>query len=197
MKPLFIVFEGIDGSGTTTISKLISKEINSEWDKEPTDSEIGIIIRGILSEHKPINPITLLQLFIADRANHQDKINKFLKSGKSIVLDRYIPSTLAYQGITFEINDLYNLNKNFIKPDIVFYLDISPEVGMERKKKQKGTLELYEDIDVLKKVYEKYIFSFQFLQKEGWNIYFIDANRSIDEIKKEVLNKLKEFYNAI
>ncbi|HOJ49930.1 MAG TPA: dTMP kinase [Spirochaetota bacterium] len=197
MKPLFIVFEGIDGSGTTTISKLISKEINSEWDKEPTDSEIGIIIRGILSEHKPINPITLLQLFIADRANHQDKINKFLKSGKSIVLDRYIPSTLAYQGITFEINDLYNLNKNFIKPDIVFYLDISPEVGMERKKKQKGTLELYEDIDVLKKVYEKHIFSFQFLQKEGWNIYFIDANRSIDEIKKEVLNKLKEFYNAI
>jgi len=197
LKPLFIVFEGIDGSGTTTISKLISKEINSEWDKEPTDSEIGIIIRGILSEHKPINPITLLQLFIADRANHQDKINKFLKSGKSIVLDRYIPSTLAYQGITFEINDLYNLNKNFIKPDIVFYLDISPEVGMERKKKQKGTLELYEDIDVLKKVYEKHIFSFQFLQKEGWNIYFIDANRSIDEIKKEVLNKLKEFYNAI
>ena len=196
MKPLFIVFEGIDGSGTTTISKLIAEEINAEWDKEPTENEIGVMIRGILLEHKNINPITLLQLFIADRANHQAKIEKTLRDGKTLVLDRYIPSTLAYQGITFEVEDLYKLNKNFKKPDILFYLDISPEEGIKRKKNQKHKLDLYEDVNTLEKVYEKYAYSLQILKKEGWNINIIDANKDIESIKKEVLEKLKGFENG-
>lgn len=189
MAKQFIVFEGIDGAGTTTQSKLLANYYQNQsfWDKEPTDGDFGKIIQKILKEKKEINPITLLQLFLADRAEHQ-KIIKEKKQKEHVILDRYLLSSLAYQGLCFDQEDLYQLNANFTKPDIIFFMDIDPQEGLARKKENK---ELFEEVPILNKVREKYFTAIDLLQQQGWQIEFIDASKNIKDIHQEIIKKLE------
>jgi dTMP kinase len=191
-----IVFEGIDGSGTTTQSRLLHDVLKQDtfWDKEPTEGDIGRMIQEILRQDgESVNPLTLLQLFLADRVEHQKTIEEELKNGNSVILDRYVLSTMAYQGIYFEIPDLYRLNENFIKPDIVFFIDLQPEIGLERKT---GKKELFENLETLNRVREKYFQAIDFLKVKGWNIVLLEGSEPMEKIHDQVIKHLKDLKNV-
>lgn len=187
----FIVFEGIDGSGTTTQSQLLSESDLDLyfWDKEPTDGDIGLLIRQILKDKKDVSPVTLLQLFLADRVEHQKVIFAEIEKGKSVVLDRYILSTMAYQGLYFDKDTLYHLSENFIRPDLIFFMDINPSDALKRKE---GGKELFEELDILTKVRNHYLESVEYLKEKGWNIFTLDASKPKEVLFDEVQKLLKE-----
>lgn len=181
----FVVFEGLDGAGTTTQLDLLAKylkkkKIKTHFTREPTEYLIGGLIKSWLSHDWQSTPECLQLLFTADRAYHLAKeIIPLLKKGVMVISDRYLFSTLAY-GMS-EIKDkdwLFEINRKFILPDITFFLDVSPKICLERIKKDRFSLELFEKEEKLKKVRENYLEIF----KKFKNIYIINSERSIEEV---------------
>ena len=163
-KPLFIVFEGIDGSGKTTLSEMLYKHLSSEGipavqDHEPTEGYWGRLLRNMLRDDSS-KAGELLELFIKDREDDVEKnINPALQNGKSVILDRYYYSNAAYQGAmgippVSIIRE--NQNKNFPKPDRVYLVDISPELALERILRRNIKTEIFEKAKFLEKVREIY-----------------------------------------
>ncbi len=142
----FIVFEGLDGSGKSTQFRQLSDNLEKEnykvvKTKEPTvNLPVGKLIREILYEKDEVREIpgeALALLFAADRIDHiSTKVKPALKENSVVISDRYVYSSYAYQskGMKKEIDLtwLYNINKYAIDPDIVIFLDITPELGQER-----------------------------------------------------------------
>jgi dTMP kinase len=146
--PLFITFEGGEGCGKTFQSralhrKLMHIHVPAVLIHEPGGTPLGEKIRCLLKQRSDlaISPLTELMLFNASRSQLvADVVQPALKSGKNVICDRFSDSTLAYQsygrGLDFNtIEEINRLASRGIKPDITFLLDITPEVGLSRKKK--------------------------------------------------------------
>jgi len=135
---MFIAIEGIDGSGKTTQSKLLARSLKKQGHdvlrtREPTQDNIGVLIRGILKSHAEIDPKALTYLFLADRIEHAKEIQQAIEEGKVVICDRYMLSTLAYQSAQgLDLNWLKDLHKDILKPDLTFLLDVDPRISMER-----------------------------------------------------------------
>lgn len=188
-KPYLIVFEGIDGSGKSTQISIVYellKDKNVKLLREPGSTAIGEKIRDILKSQK-LDPKTQTFLIEASRAH---MIENHLKGFKGIVLlDRFIYSTIAYQGYGFgiDINFLKTLNDfvcDIYTPDIVFLLDIDPMIALERLKREK---DVFENLDFLKRVRNGYLK----LAKE-YNFYTIDASKNMEAITYEIKAILKQ-----
>ncbi len=199
----FVTFEGIDGSGKSTLSKRVFEELERDgYDVvltfEPTDQPIGDIIRfGI---EKEWDPITIAFLFIGDRIEHVKIIKKWLKNGKIVICDRYADSTYAYQGAQLEesmkdsMKWLKNISKNFIiEPDRTFLIDIDPRKSLRRISDRKKLIN-FEREDFLKKVRENYLK----LSNEK-RFLILDGKKSIDELAeiciKDILENDTEPFN--
>jgi len=189
----FIVFEGLDGSGTTTQSELLLKHLKRKNKKayltgEPTSSLIGGLIKSQISGEWKSSPECLQLLFTADRAHHLEKeIIPLLKRRITVICTRYVLSTLAYGNS--EIKDekwLMEINKKFILPDITFLLKVSPKICIRRIKKERFHKELFEKEDKLRKVFKNYL---KFAKKFK-NIYIIDGEKSIKEVFEKIKSKL-------
>ena len=185
----FIVFEGPDGSGTTTQANLLFKYLKKQGKKvfltgEPTRSLIGGLIEGQISGDWQSSPECLQLLFTADRAHHLEKeIIPLLKKGITVICTRYILSTLAYGNL--EIKDekwLIEINKKFIWPDITFLLKVGPETCIQRIKKERFHKELFEKEEKLKKVLKNYLK----FAKRFKNIYIIDGEKPIKEVFQDI-----------
>jgi dTMP kinase len=137
---MFIVFEGADGSGKTTIAKQLAEKYNGIYTCEPTDPEVSK-----LSE------------FIEDRKQHDVQIKKWLKEGKVVVCDRYKYSTLVYQQFEgYKVEELIELNRDSLIPDLTIILDYPVETLMERIKNRGKPLSKYEIPENLKIITELY-----------------------------------------
>jgi len=199
VKGIFIVLDGLDGSGKSEMMIQLSDYL-SKNDKykvlvtrEPTDSRYGKEIRSILTSEKDpqINGQKLLGLFIKDREYHlKNTIAPFLNKlggGVNIVIcDRYYYSTIAFQASQgLDIKMLRELNKEFLKPDVAFILDINPDIALERIKGRKK--EKFEQLEFMNKLRGKFLEMPRLLKD---NIKIIDASKDKDtvfnEIKKEV-----------
>ena len=192
-KGKFIVFEGLDGSGTTTQANLLFRYLKKQGKKvyltgEPTRSLTGGLIEGQISGDWQSSPECLQLLFTADRAHHLEKgMIPLLKKGITVICTRYILSTLAYGSIDIKDSQwLMNLNKKFIWSDITFLLKVSPKTCIQRIKKERFHKELFEEEDKLKKVLKNYI---KFAKKLE-NIYLIDGEKPIKEVGEEIKSKL-------
>ena len=207
MKGKFIVLEGIDGCGKTTqineLSKwlpksgLINKNATLIKTREPGGSVLGREIRNmILNNNKSNSPsfITELLLYSADRAEHISKvISPALKNGNWIISDRFSGSTLAYQGYGREINidiikQLENIVCHNIRPDLTFFLDLSPEESILRRKNKVADRIESEGLEFLKKVNH----GFKLIALENdWEI--IKASQDLHsislQIQKSLINK--------
>lgn len=191
MKGKLITFEGIDGSGKTTIAKLLHEKLGDRaiLTAEPTDSWIGKDVKRALEEKR--DAITIALLFLADRNEHIKEIKNWMEEGKIVICDRFIDSTFAYQkehlGIKRAEKWLKEVHKPFfIKPDLTFLLYIEPEKAIKRIKDRKLTL--YEYVDFLRKVQNNYI---EIAEKEKERFFVIDADKEKEEIVDECMRILR------
>jgi dTMP kinase len=197
-KGKFIVFDSLDGAGNSTQVKILADYLNkigkkTHVTKEPTSYLIGGLIKSQLAHDWKSSPECLQLLFCADRAYHLEKeIIPLLKKGINVISDRYFFSTMAYGNL--EIKDLdwlIEINKKFILPDLTFFLKVSPKVCIQRIKKDRFEITLFEKEKILKKVWKNY----EILAKKFDNVYIVEGEREIEEIAKEirkiVLSRLK------
>lgn len=192
----FIVFEGLDGAGTSTQTTLLSKEIkNSYKTNEPTDSKIGRIIREALKKNLILKPESLTFLFIADRYEHvfsHNGIYERCQRGEIVISDRYLFSTIAYQGLNLPIDYLIQLNEKFPLPHILFFLNTSLEICEQRIIQRGKMKELYEEKNLQKRILDNYFKAIEYYKNFGLKIYLLDGNLPIEKLLEEELKILKE-----
>jgi len=159
-KSLFITFEGVEGSGKTTQinmlhAHLLRMKVDVVATQEPGGTLIGEEIRRILLDpaYKQMHPLTETILYAADRAQHfYEVIKPALDAGKVVICDRFVDSTLAYQGVARRVGmeGVQNLNEwitDDLYPDITFLLDIPYRIGLKRLQDRKRGLDRMEDED--------------------------------------------------
>lgn len=195
-KGIFIVLDGPDGAGLSTQAQLLEKWLRKKrkkviLTKEPTFSLIGGMIKAALKHEWKTDQKTLQLLFSADRAHHlQKEIIPALKKGYIVISDRYILSTYCFGTIDgVSLDWLRALNSQFIKPDVTIILDVPPEVSIERIKKSRSGVELFEEIGKLRKIRENY----RKLKDEFPNTFILDGTKTIEEVHKKIKEIVEKF----
>ncbi len=203
MRGLFITIEGPDGSGKSTqienIKKFFEdKNIDIVFTREPGGTAIGERIREIILDNsfKEMDPMTEAMLYAASRAQHvAQKIRPALEAGKVVVCDRFVDSSLAYQGYGRELGEAVEIiNSYAVKecmPDVTFLMKLDPNVGKHRIQENRGSQDRleHEKLAFHRKVYEGYL---ELEKKYPDRIIGIDASLGIDEIRDVIYSKLEE-----
>ena len=200
-KNLFIALEGIDGSGKSTQVKLLSESLEKAGHKiyttfEPTDSPIGRIIRDIFNHRLEADHRTIAGLFVADRLDHllnkQNGILRKMEEGYTVITDRYYFSSYAYHGAHMSLDwviEANSLSADLLRPDINIFIDISPEISLNRIAKSRHSMELFETLDNLRQVKDKYYEAIEKL-KDQERVFITDGNREpeaiFEDIRKEI-----------
>lgn len=205
MKGKFLVFEGIDGSGKRTICDY-SKELLEgrgvhvkQYQYPDYESPWGNIIRDFLSGITNLDVSIQFLTYATDIAKDQKEIKEQLEKGFFVLADRYITSTVAFQcarGFDIEKASRFVHMFEFIPPDVVFYMNVSPETGRLRKKGQKGDLDRHEaDIGFLEKVNKTYriLYNQRFLARKWIEI---DANKELSEVKSRIKSEIKDIFQG-
>lgn len=190
----FIVFEGIDGAGTSTqIKKICDKNPQKFFQTaEPTSLETGKFLRRMLGGEFSVDEKTNSFLFAADRAEHlygKNGIIEQINNGKTVISDRYLFSSLAYQSISCGEELPKLLNSTFPLPEILFFFEIDPEISLKRVDSRNEKKEIYEKIETQKKIameYEKIISEYENNPSCTMKIIRIDATKSIEEISETI-----------
>jgi len=165
--PAFIVVEGLDGSGKSTQAILLADKLRRDTGKtvhltaQPSKGVVGRFIRSeVLTGRHEVDEHTTCYLFAADRQHHLiTEIEPALARGELVVCDRYLPSTLAYQAASDtgpSIEEVMAIHGRFRKPDLTVYLQISPELAMERLQGRTGVKERYEELGRLETIHKAY-----------------------------------------
>ena len=202
MKGLFIVMEGPDGSGKTTQINLLEqylKEAGYECliTREPGGTVIGEEVRELIlnPEYKEMSPVTEMLLYAASRAQLvHEVIGPALEAGRIVISDRFVDSSIVYQGIArnLGISTVAAVNASGIgiyRPDGIFFIDLSEAEGIRRKKNQKKLDRMeQESIDFHHLVSEGY----RKVLAERPEVIKIDGGKDIDVIQKKIRNHVDE-----
>ena len=210
----FIVIEGIDGSGKTTqVERLYCRmdylDIPNHPTREASDGPLGKILRSeYLSGKRKADPRITNLLYTVDRLDHitneEDGILKIINEGTHVISDRYYMSSMAYYAMEFFGTPQYEeqlrfimeqnrMNRELLEPDITFFIRISPDVAMERLKKDRGDggLSIYETKERLTKIAQCYEDAIRILRADGQNIFCIDGTLEWDDILSIICKKLE------
>lgn len=189
----FIVFEGLDGAGTTTQMQMLAtacdkKDILCRATFEPTDKPIGRLVRSILQKQIVTTPLALAMLYAADREDHlHNPVNGLthdLEQGKLVICDRYLYSSLAYQSVECDFEIVAKLN-DFPAPEYVFFIDTPLEECIRRIDSRGNTSELFERHEFLQKVKDNYERIFSTLSDKV-KFFRLDGLASKEEIACQI-----------
>jgi dTMP kinase len=201
----FIVIEGIDGSGSTTMTRRLAAEITASGNEplvtqEPSPGPVGKFIRDVL-QHRIVvardggagapDWTTMALLFAADRADHTERVvEPALAQGRVVLSDRYTLSGLAYQSLTApegsaDLAWLRELNRRALVASLVIVVDVRAEVAAERRARRGGERELFEVDALQRRLAEAYSRAEEYLGP-GHLVAHVDGNRSEDEVYADV-----------
>lgn len=201
-KGLFVTFEGGEGAGKTTLISrvhevLSTKGLRSIKTREPGGTPLGQRIRDLLlhEEEEAMSGRGELFLFLADRAHHVETvILPALEEGNVVLCDRFNDSTLAYQGVARHL-DLKMLRSlcaaatNGLNPDLTFYLDLDPKIGLQRVRKESALDRLEkENLSFHQKVREGFL---ALAKEEPERVHVIDAKKEIEEVYQQVITTVE------
>ena len=202
---MFISFEGIEGSGKSTQIDLLESSLkelghNVKKLREPGTTLLGERIREIFLEKttETIDPITEAFLLYAAR-NHLDAniLRKHLENGSVVIADRYADATIAYQcygkGLSIDFIDYLHVQSKLLVPDLTFYMDISAKKSKERISLREIDRMESESLEFFENVRQGYL---EIAVKSPDRVVCLDAEKSIEELKKEIFNKTLEKINA-
>jgi dTMP kinase len=195
MKGIFICIEGLDGSGKSTQAKLLTKKLckagyNAVFTAEPSQGKIGKFTRKRLFEQERLPTTVEALLFAADRIEHiQTTVAPALKEGKIVISDRYVYSSLAYQGSAgLDLTWIETINANAQKPDLSIFIDVAPEVVLERLKRKKSVMENLQTQLRVYEIYQKYVARGELRRVDGDK----SKNEVLDALYTEVVCFLKK-----
>lgn len=189
----FICIEGIDASGKTTqakilVRKLRRKGIDAAYTTEPSRGKVGTFIRRYILDREKRVPTTLeALLFAADRVGHlENEVKPALEKGRIVVCDRYVYSSIAYQGAAgLSLDWIQCINQFALVPDLAVFLDVSPEIVLKRLKRNKTVMETNANLQKVREVYLKIVRDGKMITLEG--------DKPIEEVAKDILRVALDF----
>ncbi|MBS2025020.1 MAG: dTMP kinase [Deltaproteobacteria bacterium] len=168
----FIIFEGLDGAGTTTQSKIMAEKLQAKgrtvWvAHQPSEGPVGGLLKQVLAGRVPsmtadgkpamVDERVMALLFAADRLDQvMSQIEPRLARGEDVILDRYLLSSLAYQGATVSHDFIQQANRYALKPDITLFLYVPSNVALDRVRARGARLERYENAQALQTIEREY-----------------------------------------
>lgn len=195
----FYVFEGIDGAGTTTQAKRLtahlSQTVSASFTFEPTDRPIGRVIREYLTGEEGAEARTLSLLFAADRKEHLDHpidgIRARIARDERVICDRYLFSSLAYQGSADDFAFVELLNGDFPLPEHLFFID-TPVDEADRRLSTRTSRDRLETRSIQEKVHDAYRAIIKDFQRSAVQVHHIDGNDDPDSIFTKILTALAD-----
>jgi dTMP kinase len=202
-KGIFIVIEGLDGSGKTTQAKLLVEKLQKNYEviftTEPSNGKIGSFIRNsYLYDNKRLPTEAEALLFSADRIEHcKTEIEPALNEGKIVICDRYLYSTIAYQGNAGLSTDwIKTINARALQPDFCIFIDMPPERVLERLQRKRSVMETLETQQKVREIYLKFV--------EKGELVMVDGDKPIETVAEvlyakvlDLLKIAKGFYSEI
>jgi len=203
---LFLVIEGIDGSGGTTQARLLARWLRDNGAREvletcePSRGPVGTFIRRALDPSDPaasIGDTVLPYLFAADRRDHLDsEIVPALERGAVVVSDRYYHSSLAYQSLAIGMAAVAQLNAGFRAPDLTLFLDLDPVECLRRVQARGGARERFEALDRLRLVQDNYQSVLVTCRSMGERVARIDASGTVEKVHGLVVSEVQALMAA-
>lgn len=200
-KGRFIVIEGVDGSGISTqvarlqdwLEKRTGRKVLST--KEPSEGPVGLILRQALNQRlQGFSQEVLALLFAADRLDHLNHwIQPALAEGYHVICDRYLWSSLAYQGESAGQDWVEQINAKALKPDLTLFIRVEPEVTMERIRNNRFQVELFEKEAFLKRVLARFDVLARRAQDQGEQVALIDGSMSVESVAKAIQDQVVAF----
>ena len=195
-KGFFICVEGLDGCGKTTQTKLLVKRLKRKgydamYTTEPSRGKIGTFIKKYcLHGEKRVSVVIEALLFAADRFEHVEKeLIPALDDAKIVVSDRYVYSSLAYQGAAgLNLKWIEIVNEHAMRPDLAIFVDVEPEAVVRRLKPKKSVME---DLETQYKVREVYV---NFVEKG--KLVKIDGSKSKREVADDILKLVLKLFDV-
>ncbi|XPP27637.1 MAG: dTMP kinase [Leucobacter sp.] len=200
MTGLFITFEGGDGAGKSTQAELLASWLNGRGfevvrTREPGGTPLGATLRDLLLHGEHVAPRAEALLYAADRAQHvAEVVRPALERGAAVVQDRYIDSSLAYQGAgrplaVEEIRDLSEWATESLTPGLTVLLDVSPELGAERRSAAGQTADRLESeaVEFHRRVREGFL---GLAEADPDRFLVLDAARPVEELHTAILARV-------
>lgn len=202
---LFISIEGPDGSGKSTQIRLLKEFLDESGleailTREPGGTVISEKIRQLIldKQHTEMDPMTEALLYAASRAQHVAEVIKpAIETGKTVICDRFVDSSIAYQGYGRQLGDAVRIINEYAvagcMPDITFLLKVEPSIGKERIKEEEQDRLEKEKLDFHNAVFQGYL-DLERIYKD--RIIGIDAAKDIDAISNEIILHIRKILNA-
>lgn len=195
-KGVFICIEGLDGSGKTTQVELLSKKLEKEFDvlctSEPSKGLIGDFIRkSYLYGKNRLSPYVEALLFAADRIEHvENEIIPALNKGKIVISDRYVFSSLAYQGSgKIDLDWIQTVNKSILLPDLAIFLDVDPEKVLSRINSKKSVMENLETQKRVREIYLKFV--------SDKKLILVNGDDSVVNVSENLFSLVHDFLSKL
>ncbi|MEM9192914.1 MAG: dTMP kinase [Myxococcota bacterium] len=209
----FVVLEGVDGAGTTTHTRILSRSLRERGlpvhiTREPSDGPLGMMLRQILTGRvvvpgirgtRPPSWTTMALLFAADRVDHvESEIAPNLMDGVTVLSDRYDHSSVAYQSLSAgggaeTIDWVKAINRHARRPDLTIVLDIPPAVAAKRRLTRTTGREMYDDEELQEALADFYTNIESHFPND--KIAHVNADRAIDEVAKDVMHHVRVLRN--
>lgn len=200
----FVVFEGLDGAGTSTQVDLLAaylrgKGIDVEVTREPTGGAIGQLIRRVLQKQVDLDAAALALLFAADRIDHlegPDGIRAALAAGRWVLSDRYVLSSVAYQASEgIDPAWVVSINRRAIAPHLTVYIEATPAVCMERIAARGGRPERFETLERLRAVAAHFKAHLGDSRLTG-SLLTVDGDPDIDAVRAQIAGGLERWLSG-